>query len=48
MPAESDFFQIKKEFMMEREEREVLAAKLNAKIRTSFDKESRFLPEQAV
>ena len=45
LPAVSSFFHMKKELIMEREEREILAAKLNNKMKTTWDKGSRVLPD---
>ena len=46
--AARGFFHVKKELIMDREERELLAAKLNHKMKAAFDKGSRVLPELQV
>ena len=47
-PAVKDFYQLKKEFMMERNEWEIMAAKLNDKMKTFYNKGSHTLPKVAV
>ena len=48
LPAMKEFYQLKKEYVMERKERELLAAKLNAKHVKFFNRGSKELPELAV
>ena len=43
-----DFYQAKKEFVMERKEQELLAAKLNTKYANFYNRGSKTLPELAV
>ena len=48
LPKVSNFYHLKKELIMDRNEREILAAKLHNKMKKTFDKGSRVLPEFAV
>merc|ERR1712239_61290 len=48
LPAISSFYQIKKDFVMERKEREVLAAKMHKKQEAAFNKGSKSLPQLEV
>ena len=48
LPAVKDFYQVKKEFVMERKEQELLAAKLNTKYANYYNRGSKTLPELAV
>ena len=48
LQAVKGFYQLKKEFLMDREERKILAAKLSNKMKTTWDKGGRVLPELAV
>ena len=48
LPQVSTFYQLKKEFLVERKEREKLAAKLIQKMKKYFDRGSRLLPELKV
>ena len=46
LPAVSSFFQLKEEFLIKKSE--ILAAKPNNKMKMTFDKGSRVLPELAI
>ena len=48
LPGITKFYQIKKEFVMEQKERELLAAKLNTKMAKYYNRGSEVLPELAV
>ena len=48
LPQVSSFYQLKKEFLVKKEEREDLAAKMNKKMKKFFNKGSKTLPELAV
>ena len=45
LPAISSFYQLKKDFVMERKEREILAAKMTKKQEAAFNKGSKSLPQ---